>query len=241
MPLRDHFHSLPVGAPPWTSVGAQWIACTIRWLNRTLPRSDYRAFSRVHLGSVAEADIAEFELPTGGGQPDWTEPVADGGTATAVLPPPVGTITPVYPDQFAVEILSVHEGMRLVAVLEFISPANKDRPGTRQQLVDKCVAYLGSNVGVVLVDIVTNRHANLSNDLVSALGANGPQLAACHTYVSSFRPTPPDSSLRRLDMWAYPAEVGQRIPSVPLPLASGPPLMLDLESTYVEACADYGL
>ncbi len=241
MPLLDHFHARAIGTPPWTSIGAQWIACTIRYLNRALPRTEYRAFSRVHLGNIAEADIAEFELPPGEELPDWSEPAAEGGPSTAVLPPPVGTLTPVYPDQFAVEIVSVRDGMRIVAVMEFISPANKDRSGTRQQLVDKCVAYLGSGIGVVLVDTVTNRRANLSNELVAALGANGPRLADCHTYVSSFRPTPPDSSLRRLDMWAYAAEVGQRIPSVPLPLASGPPLMIDLDATYTEACADYGL
>jgi len=241
VPLLDHFHSPPIGTPPWTSIGAQWIACTIRMLNRSLPKTGYRAYSRVHLGNMAEADIAEYELPPADEPRDWSAPSTNDGTATAVLPPPVASFAPIYPDQFAIEIVSVHDGMRIVAVMEFISPSNKDRPGTREQLVDKCVAYLGNGIGVVLVDTITSRRANLSNELVAAFGTNGPQLADCHTYVSSFRPSPPDCNIRQLDMWAYPAEVGQRIPSVPLPLASGPPLMIDLESTYVEACTDLGL
>ena len=240
MPLRDHFREPLSEELPWPALGAQWIACTVRLLNRSLPAVGYRAISNIHLGDMAEADIGEFERAPGA---EWAglDPEAEGGVATAVVPPPVASGTPVFPETFAVEILALRAGMRLVAALEFISPANKDRAGSRQQFVDKCVSYIGSGIGVVLIDTITSRRSNLSNELVAKMGMTAPLLNGCHTYVSSFRPTPPDSSLRRLDMWAYPAEVGQRIPSVPLPLASGPQLMIDLESTYVEACADHGL
>lgn len=240
MPLRDHFRPPVLGAAPWTSVATYWLVYTSRLLNRTLPTAGFRAFVRTNLGNTAEADIAEYEQDP---SEEWAgfDPAGSGGAQTAVLPPPVAVGTPVFPEEFAVEVRSEREGMRLVAVLEFISTANKDRPETRLKLVDKCVSYLGYGVGVVLVDPVTTRRANLSNELVVRMGMTAPLLNDCHTYVSSFRPTPPDSNTPRLDMWAYPAEVGQRIPSVPLPLASGPPLMIDLEATYVEACADHGL
>ena len=239
MPLLDHFRSPMTDEAPWTSVGAQWIAWTLRWLNRTLPAVGYRAFSRIYLGNMAEADIGEYERTPGEKWPE-VDPT-EGGSATAVLPPPVGTLTPIFPDHFEVEILTTRGGMRLVAVLEFISPSNKDWPDTRRKFVDKCVAYLDGGVGVVLADVVTGRRANLSNELVIGLGATTPLLADCHTYTSSFSPSPRDCNTPRLDVWAYRADVGQRIPSVPLPLADGPPLMIDLEATYTEACADHGL
>lgn len=193
MPLLDHFRSPTSEAAPWTSIGAQWIAWTIRSLNRQLPtETGYRAFSRIHLGSLAEADIGEYEREPG---EEWTgfDPANDGGLATAVVPPPTATGTPVLPDQFEVDILATREGMRLVAVLEFISPSNKDRAGTRQQFVDKCVSYIGSGIGVVLIDTITSRRSNLSNELVAKMGMTAPLLNGCHTYVSAFRPTPLDS------------------------------------------------
>ncbi len=240
MPLLDHFRSPAFEAAPWTSIGSFWMVYVARQLNRTLPEAGYRAFVRAHLGNMAEADIGEYEREPG---EEWAgfAPADDGGLATAVAPPPTATGTPVFPDQFEVDILATRDGMRLVAVLEFISPSNKDRAGTRQQFVDKCTSYVGSGIGVVLIDTITSRRANLSNELAARTGMTAPLLNGCHTYVSSFRPTPPDSNSPRLDMWAYPAEVGQRIPSVPLPLASGPPLMIDLDATYTEACADHGL
>jgi len=240
VPLLDHFHPPTSDKVPWTSVGSFWMVYAARQLNRVLPEAGYRAFVRVHLGDMAEADIGEYERESG---EDWAEfdPSAEGGLATAVAPPPTATGVPVFPDQFEIDIRSIRDGMRLVAVLEFISTSNKDRPGSRRQFVDKCISYIGTGIGVVLIDPVTTRRANLSNELVIGLGMSAPLLSDCHTYVSSFRPTPPDCNIRRLDMWAYAAEVGQRIPAVPLPLASGPPLMIDLEATYTEACADHGL
>ena len=139
MPLFDHFRSPMTDEAPWTSVGAQWIAWTIRLLNRTLPEAGFRAFSRIHLGNMAGADIGEYERTAEDERPEFDP--TEGGPAAAVLPPPVGTLTPVFPDHFEVEILTTRGGMRLVAVLEFISPSNKARPDTRRKVADKCVAY----------------------------------------------------------------------------------------------------
>jgi hypothetical protein len=238
MPLLDHFRSPTFEAAPWTSIGSQWIAWTVRWLNRTLPDRGFRAFSHIHLGNMAEADIGEFEREPEG---VWAgSSSSSDGTQTAVLPPPVGVIEPVYPDEFEIEIKSTREGMRLVAVIEFISPSNKDRADARKKLIDKCAAYLGNAIGVVLVDTITHRHFNLSNELVATIGGRGPLLTDATTYVAAFRPSPPDVS-RSIDVWPYKAEVGLPIPAVPLPLPNGPELMLDLETPYTEACNDHGL
>ena len=60
-----------------------------------------------------------------------------------------------------VRIYLQEEGLELVACVEFVSPSNKDRPAEREAFVSKCAAYLHEGVGLVVVDIVTTRHADL--------------------------------------------------------------------------------
>jgi hypothetical protein len=55
---------------------------------------------------------------------------------------------------------------RLVAAIEIISPANKDRPVHRNNFVSKCAALLKQDVCVVLVDIVSIRNTNLYLELL---------------------------------------------------------------------------
>ena len=59
--------------------------------------------------------------------------------------------------------------MRLVAVVELVSPGNKDRPEHRQAFVTKCAAYLQEQVNIVMVDVVTTRHANLHRELLATI------------------------------------------------------------------------
>ena len=180
MPLLDHFHSSARIRAPWESLGSSWVTRVMAHLNRLLPRERYQAFSRVHLGSDAGADIAEFEVPG-----DWS---GEGGVAILAAPPIV-SVEAAIPEEFEVEVRDAREGMSLVGVIEFISPANKDRPETRERLVNKTVAYLGLGIGVVLVDVVTNRSANLHNELVAALRVRpAARLPDVPTYVAGYQP-----------------------------------------------------
>ena len=52
-------------------------------------------------------------------------------------------------------------GAELRAAIELVSPANKDRAGSRRTFAAKCAGYLQHGIGVVIVDIVTARAANL--------------------------------------------------------------------------------
>src|ERR1700730_14671039 len=60
-------------------------------------------------------------------------------------------------------------GAQLRAVIELVSPANKDRPGSRRTFAAKCAGYLKQAVSVVIVDAATERTANLHADLLEAL------------------------------------------------------------------------
>ncbi len=189
-------------------------------------------------GSTLEADVAEFECGSG---ISWEHPSGGLASATEVIPPPVLTFCALFPDEFEVHICDTGKGLTLVAAILIVSPANKDREETRAKLVSKCIGYLQIGVGVVLVDPVTNRSANLHNLLMTELcGKKLPRLPDTPTYVSSYRPVGQDGD-HTLEVWPYEAPVGQSIPSVPLPLRRGPSVMIDLEGTYLEALADNGI
>jgi hypothetical protein len=238
MPLIDHFRPPLEDLPPWESTGTLWVANVVRLLNRTLPRHEFRAYANVHLGHMVEANVAEF---TGPGPTD-PEAVSDGGPmATAVLPVPVLTFAPEFPDEFEVRINTIRGRSQLAAVIEFVSPSNKDRDEHRRKFLNKCVGYLQIGIGLVIVDTVTNRHANFHNELIAELGRGRvPPMPDTPTYVTSFRPVG-YGAVESLDVWPYTAAVGRPVPAVPLPLRDGPDVMLDLEATYMQSLADQNL
>lgn len=60
-------------------------------------------------------------------------------------------------------------GAELRAAIELISPANKDRAGSRRTFAAKCAGYLQHGIGLVTVDIVTSQAANLHAELFEVL------------------------------------------------------------------------
>ena len=233
MPLLDHFRKPTETRAPWPSLNTVWVGKVMGQLNRNLPADRYAALSKSHLGSDAEADVSEFEVPGG-----W--PPAGGGGGLAVAPPLAFDETSVL-DEFEVEVKDVRDDMRLVGVIEFVSPANKDRPETRRRLVAKCLSYLDLGVGLILVDVVTNRHANLHNELAVELGARPPVfLPAADAYLAGYRPSK-DEERWRIAMWPYPVGVGTLIPSVPLALKGGPLVPVDFEAAYMQTLAEHNL
>jgi hypothetical protein len=110
----------------------------------------------------------------------------------------------------------------LVGAVELVSPANKDRPAHREALVSKCAAYLQLGVGLVLVDVVTDRSGDLHRELLARVGAGdpgpGPSLSG-----SAYRPVERNGA-PTLDVWREPLAVGQPLPSLPLWLAGRPVL-----------------
>src|SRR5581483_8516647 len=129
MPLRDHFRPPLDNLRHWEGFHATWPVMMVAQLRRTLPQG-YFAEPRVHSGSSAEIDVAAFENEGQGGLA--AERGNGGGTATAVWAPPRPTLTVVtdLPAQDVYEVLVYDERRhcRLVAAVEIVSPANKDRP-----------------------------------------------------------------------------------------------------------------
>jgi hypothetical protein len=130
-------------------------------------------------------------------------------------------------------------GPHLVGAIELVSPGNKDRPETRQAFVAKCAAYLQQGIGLVVVDIVTERHANLHNELVLFLKASDQCVfpVAEPLYTTAYRP----QRLKRgdqIELWLEALQLAQPLPTMPLGLQWVGVFPLDLEGTYERTCQD---
>jgi hypothetical protein len=239
MPLRDHFHGETEVELPWPMMAQFWATTLVGWLNRTLPKNKYHAVSEMRMGPQVEADVAEYsrdELPDPHAGPN-------GSVATlTAAPPAVLTLAAAFPDEIEVEIRERRAGRPLLGIIELVSPGNKDREAACDSFVAKCVAYLRRGIGVVIIDVVTERHANLHNELLKAISGKNPQLMPdTPTYVSGYRPVHRPTGANEIEVWPYAVAVGQPVPAVPLGLRGGPVVLLDLEGTYTAAIDATGL
>jgi hypothetical protein len=238
MPLHDHFHPPFSEILSWEQFHGQWPGEIVRELDKTLP-PQYRAAPTVHLGREAEVDIGTFESgpPLRAIQPEAN----NGGAAVAVWSPAEPTLAVDTDladfDEFEVRVYDTRRGQRLVAAIELISPGNKDRPESRSQFTSKCAALLRQGVSLVLVDVVTERSANLYADLLDlirqwdqSLGAKPPSI-----YAVACRWTP-RGARGRFESWNREVKPGLPLPCLPLWLAEDYVLTLDLEASYEQTC-----
>jgi hypothetical protein len=144
-----------------------------------------------------------------------------------------------FVEQYKYEVLLFDEsrGRQLVAAVEIVSPANKDRDESRHALVAKCAELLRRRVCVSIVDVVTTRHANLYTQLLDLIGQSDPAFSAVPspTYAVTCRPVEL-SGTPQLEIWAYPLIVGQQFPMLPVWLSEELAVPLDLETSYEAAC-----
>ncbi len=70
-------------------------------------------------------------------------------------------------------MFSTDAGPTLVAAIELVSPSNKDRPQTRLAFAIKCASYLAQGIHLIVVDVVTNRTANLHNEIMALMEKAG--------------------------------------------------------------------
>jgi hypothetical protein len=231
MPLLDHFHPPVSERRSWEGFHGLWAAALVEKLNQDVLGDEYFADMQVHVGSQVEVDVATLEEARSGGHASATATVA------TWTPPATSLVLPiVFPDDVEVQVFSTVTGSTLVAAIELVSPGNKDRPETRQAFAAKCVSYLTRGIGLIVVDIVTNRLANLHNDVMTLLGRGEPFLIApaAPTYAVAYRPSRQPSG-DQIELWPMPLNLGQPLPVLPLALRNAGIVPVDLESTYCEA------
>jgi hypothetical protein len=249
MPLRDHFRPPVVNKASWEGFHGQWPAVIVQHLRKQLP-AGYVAEPRVRLGSYVEIDVGTFETdeppsPSERGEPFSFSAISEGngGVATAVWAPPrpslcVETNLPDY-YEYEVRIYDDQRRQHLVAAIELVSPANKDRPEHRKLFVAKCAAMLQKGVAVSIVDLVTVRHFNLYAELLAFIGHSDPTLGAepPNIYAASCRCVE-RGKRTLLEAWSHILTIGQPLPTLPLWLTENLVVPLDLEQSYEQACHD---
>src|SRR6185503_15946256 len=162
MALLDHFHAPLSERRRWEGLHCLWEAAMVENLNRDVLGEEYFADMQVHVGSQVEIDVATLEELAGAAQENSSP---QSPAATAWTPPPTNLVMPsVFPDQVEAQVFATTTGATLVAAVELVSPGNKDRAETRRAFAAKCVSYLTRGIGLVLVDLVTNRLFNLHNE-----------------------------------------------------------------------------
>lgn len=235
MPLRDHFRPPVSARHPWRPLHALWPGDIVRHLFGKLPPG-YAAGPSVQNGQF-EIDIAAYQEDAA-----FPETDAGGGTATAtrttVAPATVLAAELTGQDEYSVEIYDDRYDRRLVAVVEIVSPENKDRLESRTAFAAKCAALLRRGVCVSIVDLVTTMHFNLYAEALAAVASADPSLGPTppHTYAVTVRPRIPKRGAAKVNAWFTPLEVGQPLPSIPLWLAENTVVMLDLDPPYEDAC-----
>jgi Protein of unknown function (DUF4058) len=231
MPLLDHF------APPldtgwfWHSFHNVWASAIAAHLNEQLP-PNYRATPNVQFG--IEIEVAAFEVASAAS----TGIAASEASVAWPIPEPVQTIPFVATtDIIEIQLIYTRGGPRLVGAIELVSPANKDRPASREAFTAKCQAYLQQGISLAIVDLVTSRTANLHEELLVRIRHDDDPAWEPPLYATSYRPIRRNSETF-LDIWRNELILGQTLPSMPLWLRDAICLRVDLESSYVRACRE---
>jgi hypothetical protein len=240
MPLRDHFRPPVDNIASWEGFHGQWPAVIVQHLRKRLP-AGYVAEPRVHLDAYVEIDVTAFEKDAPLSSPAMAE--GNGGVATAIwaAPRPSVCVETNLPDSYEYEVRIYDDKRRqhLVAAIEIVSPANKDREEHRNVFIAKCATLLQKGVAVSIVDPVTVRHFNLYAELLAFIGHSDPTLGAepPDIYAASCRWVE-KGKRKLLEAWSHTLAVGQPLPTLPLWLSENLVIPLDLEPSYEQACHD---
>jgi hypothetical protein len=228
MPLHD-----------WTdergrdSVHPVWLTYLLEYVQDRLPEG-YKAF----LGGVPSLTV-----DSGHGKPDvsvrqWDqEPAAEPATSsTNVLEPDLeASVAFRFDPQRALHI-DFHG--QLVAALEIVSPRNKDRADAKETYCNRYLGYLRLGVHLMLVDLLPRpKGFSFSDAITRSLGLDLPALPP--PFAAAYRVgevVPVGDDLGSLvGLWRRPLQVGQPLPTLPLPLSVHKAVPIDLEETYRRA------
>jgi hypothetical protein len=228
MPLHDW-----TDLANWETVHGTWIVELHRWLKPRLPPGFRSTLATVP--SLMIAPVPVHPDVSVRRHPEPPDPAASSaGDLLDVAPDE--RVTLAMPD--AERAVHVYHGGNLVAVLELIWPANKDRPDKRRRTTDRYVGYLLNGIHLMVIDVHPRPQGfSLADDLAAVLEHATAPLPP--PFAVSYRVGELDTkSGLDLEVWRRPLTVGQPLPILPLPLTRDLAVRVDLEGTYVRAAAD---
>lgn len=240
MGLQDHFQPPLSTRRHWHAFHNAWATYIAADLNQRLPPG---YFAEAHVQFGIEIDVATFEeaevsatSAEASRQPLDASLINTGGEWS--IPAPTQTLAiAMLTDQVEVMVFTQEAGPILTGAIELVSPANKDWPTHRGAFVSKCAAYLQQGVGLIIVDIVTDRRANLHDELLARLHAPDISLWEAVLYAVSYRPVN-RSGQPSLDLWQTVMAVGHPLPTLPLCLRGNIGVPVDLDTTYQRTCRE---
>lgn len=232
MPLLDHFRPPLFPHRHWASFHVTWAGAIADALNEDLLPDGYFAEEHAHAGARIEIDVATFEDDRPAAPPNGSIT----RTVRPYTPPAPPLVVPAaFPDAFEVLVYQSEGGAKLVAAVELVSPSNKDRESHRRAFAAKCAGYLAQGVGLIVVDVVTTRQANLHALVMELLGQSATGLPSdADLYAAAYRPIVRDTA-ERIEIWPEPVAVGRPLPQLPLSLSAELCVPIDLEATYTAA------
>jgi hypothetical protein len=227
MPLHDHFHAPLRDTRHWTSFHATWATYLADDLNEQLPER-YVAEPLAHF--AIEIDVATWEESGGPAREPYRQ-VEGWAPSAPLMTVPLSIVT----DVVEVQILRDEGGLVLAGAVELVSPSNKDREAARDAFSTKCAAYLQQGVGLAVVDIVTERRADLHRDLLTRVTPGVGPTPDAELYAAAYRPVSREKQTT-LEVWHEGLVIGRALPTLPLWLRGGICLPLRLEAAYDRAC-----
>jgi hypothetical protein len=237
MPLLDHFHPPLYPHHHWESFHSNWATRIADGIAAVLP-ADFQVEEHTHAGVGFEIDVAAYQGQTSPNGIAFPGPALATLAAPVYAPPvPDRTMPAAFPDTFEVRVFSTVAGLTLVGVIELVSPGNKDRPGERLAFATKCASYLAQGVSLIVMDVVTNRHANLHNDIMRLMEAAADLdfAAGVSLYATAYRPARRGEQ-DEIDLWMRPLALGAPLPTLPLRLTGDLFVPVDFDAAYHEAC-----
>jgi len=231
MPLLDHFHPPLRGPRRWEGFHHAWATFITQQLNEETLPPDYFAESEISLGPELQIDVAAMESGTAGAR--------EGGGTTVWAPSrPAISVAVNFAQLETCEVRIYQDlgGAELRAAIELVSPANKDRPGSRRTFAAKCAGYLKHGVGLCVIDVVTDRTANLHAELCEVLEVDradwgsptGLSAIAYRAVTVARRPC--------MEIWPESLTLGHPLPVMPLWVNLDICVPIRLEDSYCTTC-----
>lgn len=199
-----------------------WIAELLRRLNGGALPAGYLARPEEYVGPY-QSDVLTLEV---GAPPS---PVAGGAQlepTVTIAPPRFSAVR-----QRRVTVFSARDERR-VAVVEIVSPGNKDSDARARWFEAKLVDYLAAGLHVAALDLLppTGPAPGLAAAVARELGSEAvPEEGRC---VTSFERSAAPDAVR---IYHQRLALGQALPDAPLFLEPGKHVLLPLEATYQAA------
>jgi hypothetical protein len=224
-------HHWPNPKVPWRSFHNHWIVRLVEYLNQDVLPAGFQARPTEFIVGI-EPDLLLLQMAD---QPEpftGTAPFLAEATATAVLPAPA--------DLPIVGIYSAYDTSRLVAIIEIVSPGNKDRAEAVQAFVEKVLFLLQDGVHVMVIDVISLPGESMRQPILERLGLEHSVQDVPGLWCASYCALPEDDPQPHLTVreWAEAVAVARPLPQLPLFLRLDQQwVMVDLQTTYAATLA----